>query len=514
MYFKLLIKIFLSSYFLFFLSCANKHNLSEKKQPFVKARYIFMDKSTDLYGLLDENGKELIAAKYKDIKWIQNGLFRASEKEGVVLIKANGNLINKKFQEIGDFKLVNQDDVDSERLAVAALYETKKYGFINLSGDFAINPIFDKVRNFSNGFAEVKINGKWGYIDKKGKIAIPAIYDDVWPFWLDGKAMVAQKGKQWKKGIININGVFVLNCEYDDVNAVNNNLYGYKKSENKSKIFNKDGKILFEIEGSGQLTDRGEKMSLYRNTATRESIILNNINKIILKGNFTTSDLYYKGVLEIVFSGKEAKYIDMTGAYITFEEYLKRSSFFDKGEQHKIWHRFGKSGLINRKGEYVLQPEYEFNELKQVATEIFLITRNNSFLFSPPSTYYTVNGADKLVFSGSKDLVFFEKSGKTGIANQKGEIVVSAIYDEIKGRDVFASDEDQKVFRVRQKDLWGLIDWSGRIIVPVDFEKIDQFCQGETIAYKKGKEYIIKKTGDIKFITDHKIGFICNNSQN
>ena len=47
---------------------------------------------------------------------------------------------------------------------------------------------------FSEGLAQVLLNGKWGYIDKTGKEVIPCKYDWAWQFY-EGFAQVSTKGK-------------------------------------------------------------------------------------------------------------------------------------------------------------------------------------------------------------------------------------------------------------------------------------------------------------------------------
>jgi hypothetical protein len=56
----------------------------------------------------------------------------------------------------------------SNGLAYAKL-EDGKVGFINTKGEWAIQPSFDGVGDFSYGFAVAKSNGAWGIIDTKGK---------------------------------------------------------------------------------------------------------------------------------------------------------------------------------------------------------------------------------------------------------------------------------------------------------------------------------------------------------
>ena len=55
---------------------------------------------------------------------------------------------------------------------------------------------------FSEGLADVRLNGKWGFIDKSGKVVIPFKYDDALPF-SEGFAVVELDGKD---GYIDKNG--------------------------------------------------------------------------------------------------------------------------------------------------------------------------------------------------------------------------------------------------------------------------------------------------------------------
>ncbi|EGQ2639350.1 WG repeat-containing protein, partial [Campylobacter coli] len=55
----------------------------------------------------------------------------------------------------------------------------RRWGFIDRSGKFVIEPKFDDAWNFNEGLAGVELNGKWGFIDKSGKIVIEPKFDDI-----------------------------------------------------------------------------------------------------------------------------------------------------------------------------------------------------------------------------------------------------------------------------------------------------------------------------------------------
>jgi hypothetical protein len=47
-----------------------------------------------------------------------------------------------------------------------------RWGFIDATGAFRIEPRFEAVRSFAEGLAPVKGGGKWGYIDTRGGVGI------------------------------------------------------------------------------------------------------------------------------------------------------------------------------------------------------------------------------------------------------------------------------------------------------------------------------------------------------
>lgn len=44
-----------------------------------------------------------------------------------------------------------------------------RWGFINANNQVVISPRFEDAKEFKDGRAAVKMNGKWGYINKRGE---------------------------------------------------------------------------------------------------------------------------------------------------------------------------------------------------------------------------------------------------------------------------------------------------------------------------------------------------------
>ena len=467
----------------------------------LKNLYIFSDKN-GLYGLLDENGKKIVPAKYTQIEVLGNDRIALFAKDGIKIADEKGQIIGRTFYEIGRFMPVDEANQNSEMLAAASL-GPNKYGFIDKSGNFKIAPVFEGVHGFSNGFGPVKISGKWGLIDKNGKIAIKTIYDDVRIMQKNRLLLVTKKAKTSKKCVVKNDGTIILNCEYDEIQAFNKLFYAYKND--KSRIFDLDGKLLFESNGRGTLRDRNEGMTSFE--TKKETVIFDTVNKIILSldSSFKIKGFFHKGRIEVETPEKHEKYFDITGKWFSFEEFLTSDS---KGENFRILHKHGKSGLIDSKGIYILKPEYDWNELKEIEKNTFLIRKNGFFIFSPPSEPREIKDVDNVLYSGYEDLLFFEKSEKTGIMTSSGKIVVPAKYDEITGYNMFLDSEPSGVMFVRIGKLYGVIDKASKEIFPIEFDYIGNFYGSVAIASKNGKYMVLERSGKIRFVSEYPIEYL------
>ncbi|MGM9827599.1 MAG: WG repeat-containing protein [Muribaculaceae bacterium] len=121
----------------------------------------------------------------------------------------------------------------SDNLAV--VWENGIYMYINLSGEIAFEQTFKDCRTFWNGLAAVKINDKWGFIDNTGTLVIPAIFDWTSAFC---NASYAEVSIDEKKGIIDRQGNWIAEPIYDLIDDVNfdGHLTVWKDNEEKELV--------------------------------------------------------------------------------------------------------------------------------------------------------------------------------------------------------------------------------------------------------------------------------------
>lgn len=162
----------------------------------------------------------------------------------------------------------DKEDVDFNFMdGYAFFYKNGKYGIINTSGNYVLQPTLDDVINtyeFSSDYANFLLDDYdevpfrqdklWGYITRDGNVLYEPQYKEAYPFTKDGIARVklekgynfidqdghilnenrydeandfyhgyAMVNKDGKEGLINENGIVIIEPQYDFVGTVNQN---------------------------------------------------------------------------------------------------------------------------------------------------------------------------------------------------------------------------------------------------------------------------------------------------
>jgi hypothetical protein len=162
-------------------------------------------KTGEKWGYIDKKSRFVINPQFDYANDFSDSLalVKISEKYGYIN-KHGIYVINPQFDYGGRIKHIpsfkelviiqnrkSNNNGFVEGLSVVAVNdgEILKFGYINKSGKFIINPQFDNAGNFIEGLAAVKVNGKWGYIDKTGEFVINPTFDLVNDFY-EGLAQV------------------------------------------------------------------------------------------------------------------------------------------------------------------------------------------------------------------------------------------------------------------------------------------------------------------------------------
>lgn len=178
------------------------------------------------------------------------------------------------------------------------------YGY-RLEKSIQIEPKFEYSLNFSEGVALVKFKGKWGYIDSTGMWTIQPIYQKGSPF-KDGQAFVNLDGKI---GLIRKDGSYLLEAKFDEIAR---NEYGYElKQGNFVGLYSAEFDEYIEPKYSS-ISKRGVFTSCLRSDQYW--------------------DIYKNGLPFIEKADRQLKANDVDNNYVTFYVNGKKGLYYyDKG---------------------------------------------------------------------------------------------------------------------------------------------------------------------------------------
>lgn len=175
-----------------------------------------------------------------------------------------------------------------------------------------------------------------------------------------------------------------------------------------------------------------------------------------------------------------------------------------------------KFGVINKKGEVVVQPRYDIVQIPNPSKPVFICKYNydaekNQYsikVFNDKSEQilyqYVIVEAIELNSGISpipyeKSVLKYMKDNKYGLIDFSGKVIVKAKYDEIR-----SFDYNEGLLLVKEKDKYGIININGAVVVKTKYDQVlsDGYYEPGS-DYKKSGYIVGKKDGD-----SYKYGYI------
>ena len=322
------------------------------------------------------------------------------------------------FDGVGDLDFYNGEAVVSRG---------GKWGLVNLKGEWVIEPQFESLYPFSSvGLAPAEVNGKTGYINPEGEWVIEPQFEYGTVFADTGLAMVQKNGKA---GVIDTTGYYVLKPEFDEMYFPSKNNYVYLT-----------GPVL---------ANRGGQWSI-----------------VTIRDMFTPPNLQKELPLDLN--------IHIMGG-------------FDNGlapaEQN------GKIGLVNPKGEWVIEPQFE--NIGSFANGLATVLLDEKFGFIDKEGHIVIPFQFDAVFDFWKGMAEVKTDGKWNLIDTAGRFVLPYALDGFNGRFGEAG-----LLAAAQKDKWGFINRKGEWIIPPQFETAYSFQNGMARVKTNGKWGLVNPKGE------------------
>lgn len=189
----------------------------------------FLSKPETLWGFIDKTGQIIYEENFNYLSSFSEGIAVAEKDENILLIDKFGKTIltintDKIHIDVWDI----ENNRFSDGLILAFDPETKKRGFMDKTGKFAIQPQFNNASSFSEGLARVSViknhREYLGFINTKGDYVIEPMFDIDFDFlccandFSEGLASLIDEPPTMEKDssfmFINKTGEIVLRTEF------------------------------------------------------------------------------------------------------------------------------------------------------------------------------------------------------------------------------------------------------------------------------------------------------------
>lgn len=426
-----------------------------KEDSFVSFRVLADNK----YGLIDENGEEIVPCIYKAIGPFSEGMAVAVDNSGRYgYLRSDGKLfIPCQFERA--YKFTN---------GLGRVRFNGKYYYINKNGKLSKQG-FDYIEGYSEGLARIYQGGKFGFIDEAGKAITPIVYDFAWDFeagfaivivgrdmylidkegkrrtyedydsiWMVAKGFIAKK--KGKYGFIDYNNErVVLDFKYDYIYPVPD--YSGDESWLYVKIDDKYG--AYDYKGNCLIPPLYDEIDTY----------LGRFPSVCIKdgryGFAQSPDSFHYDDIDPLNQGSERVYIVKEG---------------------------GLYGVLGKEGTVIIPTEYKP-----------MIHEKDDGVY-----YEYVNEKGDVVSAFSfedfddceEGLYPFEIDDKYGYINKNGKVVIEAQYD-------YADDFCEGYAVVELNGKYGYVDTTGKLVSGFRYDYARDFERGRAWVQIGDGEWLI-----------------------
>lgn len=187
---------------------------------------------------------------YDDTESYHNGLKSFKEKGLYGFVDQDNNVaIAPKYKYVQEFYNKNRAIVSTDGI---------KYGVINRMGTYVIMPQFDDIMALTLNLYRVESDGEVGIIDSIGAIVVKnGKYDDI---DYDGFCGFVKVSKENKWGFVDINGMEIVNPQYDEINLpLDSEGFAAVKINNNWGLIDLNGNVIIPFEHKlASSTGKGE----------------------------------------------------------------------------------------------------------------------------------------------------------------------------------------------------------------------------------------------------------------
>lgn len=435
--------------------------------------------------------------------------------------------LHQQYDKVGCF--------NDEGLAIIS--KSAKMGIIAKSGEILVPFIYDYIKEIQDKYLEVHNNNKKGIIDINNTLILPIEFEEV--EYYKGDTFIVKKNNLY--GMIDSKQTWILPCEYSAIAVYQNGNILVKKG-GLVGLLNKEltwiVPLLYEnlyYFNENEITPYQylvyQRVSPYLKIKKKNKQgILDSLGNTIIPCEY--NDISYKPINHtwIVQTPKGYGLIDNTGKIISPCQYQK--IIYD--EEHAYFIAIDstrKYGIIDNKNQiiepfiyddiefidssyyvvqkdsFVLTPKIIIKEMPIVQnnaininsctptqdTAHFDITRYNKYYILNIQNHSLSKQYDDLFIESinNKMVIIAEKKEKIGVLLPNTNILIPFLYDKINVYNNNTDDTRGGYFELTQKELYGIANDKGKIIVDCQYEEVDLITETGYFSLMKNNRYFL-----------------------
>ena len=272
----------------------------------------------------------------------------------------------------------------------------RKWGYINAKGEWVVRPQFEDACNFHNGLAKVVVKGKTGYIRKDGTMAIEPRFDGGKPFYdtitlvfenhqsqyintrgeilfgekfcypwsfqggvAEGRTCKYNEGDEEFWGAIDANGEYIFTPQFESAPQFLNKNAALAQKDNLWGIISIDGHWIVPPKYDDAYRAWAGDLAWVWTKSDDKWNLIGSDGKIVTEQKFDETDAFYEG-LAAVKIGDRYGFIDSMGTVVFMLQPEYYPMHFSDGLALVVQtvDSTDKWGYINKKGEWVIPPQY------------------------------------------------------------------------------------------------------------------------------------------------------------
>ncbi|WP_166302858.1 WG repeat-containing protein [Bradyrhizobium sp. 2S1] len=471
-------------------------------------------------GLIDEDGRMVVEPKYGFIRAIGPDRFAVSEDRRLGGMPGGEDFSNSRigFGGLSDaiFEPMLTDVIDIQGRLIESrklpipwfdkddpslrwVQKEKLWGLARADGSWLVEPKFQQVDALKNGLARVTLNGKIGFIDRTGSFAIEPVFDKAWWFVPGFDRTSAERDGSF--GVIDKSGTWIFQTHYQQIHfAINYDhpatVFGWHfRTADRWGLLDLDGHVVIGAEFDQPIQQCADgRLDAYKNKEwlyfKADGSPLQPPDGRIIDASCGAPPPY---VLKI---GDKFRLVDADSSPVTPVLY---DAIFGAGRDVKNAKLDGKWGRLGPDGRWVLEPKFDY---LSTGTDLFVasIDGKRGFMRSDGSwliaskfdaaalrrdnatAFVTLAGATGVLRLADQSwaipprpgvlcdvsishVIMSEAAGKRAILSQTGETWIDV------GAERVGANLDFGLVTFLRNGKWGLVDTAGQVMVEPQYDE-------------------------------------------